>query len=264
MARPIRLDVTDDTTTMPKASAVHPRRMISIAKNTPARGALNVAAMPPAAPQATSSFTLRSSRWNSCAREDPSAEPICTIGPSRPTEPPPADAQRTRQRLHDRDLRPDAASMPGDRDHDLGDTMAARLPRKPLDQRAVEQTGDDRGKEHEPAPECRQVRVAHVTEAGVVTVTGEDLGQPLDEIPEAHGPQPGADTDQQSKTQDAMPPLREQPDCGHRRSAHALYGATGPLVAVASFVCSIGNGPAGRRAVERRDQLRRRGQLHLR
>ncbi len=85
----MRLDVTDDTTTMPKASAVHPRRMISIAKNTPARGALNVAEMPPAAPQATSSFTLRSSRWNSCAREDPSAEPICTIGPSRPTEPPP-------------------------------------------------------------------------------------------------------------------------------------------------------------------------------
>ena len=31
-----------------------------------------------------------------------------------------------------------------------------------------------------------------------------------------------------------------------------------------SFVCSIGNVPAGRGAVERRHQLRRRGRLHLR
>ena len=63
--------------------------MISIAKNTPASGALKVAAMPPAAPQATSSLMRRSSRRNSWASDEPSAEPICTIGPSRPTDPPP-------------------------------------------------------------------------------------------------------------------------------------------------------------------------------
>ena len=61
-----------------------------MAKKTPASGALNVAAMPPAAPQATSSLMRCSSRRNAWARLDPSADPICTMGPSRPTEPPPA------------------------------------------------------------------------------------------------------------------------------------------------------------------------------
>ena len=64
--------------------------MISIAKNTPASGALKVAAMPPAAPQATSSLMRCSSSWKVWASVDPSADPICTIGPSRPTDPPPA------------------------------------------------------------------------------------------------------------------------------------------------------------------------------
>ena len=74
---------------MPNDSAAHWPRISSIAKKTPARGALKVAAMPPAAPQATSSRIRRSSRRATWAIEEPSAEPICTIGPSRPTEPPP-------------------------------------------------------------------------------------------------------------------------------------------------------------------------------
>ncbi len=53
-ARPITLAVTDESTTMPNDCAVKSRRISSMAKNTPASGALNVAAMPPAAPQATS------------------------------------------------------------------------------------------------------------------------------------------------------------------------------------------------------------------
>jgi uncharacterized membrane protein YraQ (UPF0718 family) len=38
----------------------------------------------------------------------------------------------------------------------------------------------------------------------------------------------------------------------------------GPVVSVAAFVCSIGNVPLGRGAVERRDQFRWRCQFHLR
>ena len=58
-----------------------------VPKSTPAIGALKVAEIPPAAPQAT-----RSTRWvegtrNHCTFEEPSADPICTMGPSRPTEP---------------------------------------------------------------------------------------------------------------------------------------------------------------------------------
>jgi len=60
----------------------------STAKSAPPMGALNVAAMPAAAPQPT---MVR--RWRGGARRiwpmvEPMAEPICTIGPSRPTDPP--------------------------------------------------------------------------------------------------------------------------------------------------------------------------------
>jgi hypothetical protein len=59
-----------------------------IAKNGPASGALKVAAMPPAAPRATRTRSRDSGSRASWPRMEPSAEPICTIGPSRPTEPP--------------------------------------------------------------------------------------------------------------------------------------------------------------------------------
>ena len=45
--------------------------------------------MPPAAPQATSSRIRDSATRTTRPSVDPSAEPICTIGPSRPTDPPP-------------------------------------------------------------------------------------------------------------------------------------------------------------------------------
>ena len=82
------LAVTLASTVAPKASALKVPRISSMAKNTPASGALKVAAMPPAAPQATSSFIRPSVTFVTRPRVEPSAEPICTIGPSRPTEPP--------------------------------------------------------------------------------------------------------------------------------------------------------------------------------
>ena len=70
------------------ASTENSRRMISTPKKTPVIGALNVAAIPPPAPQATR-IRIRFSgiriHWPS---PEASAEPICTIGPSRPTDPP--------------------------------------------------------------------------------------------------------------------------------------------------------------------------------
>ena len=74
---------------MPNDCAAKSTRMSSIAKKTPASGALKVAAIPPAAPQATSTFILGSGTRTTRPRVEPRAEPICTMGPSRPTEPPP-------------------------------------------------------------------------------------------------------------------------------------------------------------------------------
>ena len=51
---------------------------------------------------------------------------------------------------------------------------------------------------------------------------------------------------------------------GHPRGRQVWGPLVGPLVAVVSFVCSIGNVPLAVGAVERRDQLRRRGRVHLR
>ena len=87
-ARPIASAVTELSTTSPNDRVSKSRRISSSAKNTPAIGALNVAEMPPAAPQATSSRSWDSGRRMSWPVIEPSAEPICTIGPSRPTEPP--------------------------------------------------------------------------------------------------------------------------------------------------------------------------------
>ena len=77
-----------ESMTVNRASTANSRRMISTPKNTPVIGALNVAEMPPAAPQATmirSRFSGSRTHWPTL---EASAEPICTIGPSRPTEPP--------------------------------------------------------------------------------------------------------------------------------------------------------------------------------
>jgi hypothetical protein len=51
-------------------------------------GALKVAAMPPAAPQATRIRIRSSGIFTHWPTLEASAEPICTIGPSRPTDPP--------------------------------------------------------------------------------------------------------------------------------------------------------------------------------
>jgi hypothetical protein len=78
----------DARTTTPNDSDSKSRRISSSAKKTPAMGALKVAEMPPAAPQATRMRSRDSGTRVNWPRVEPSAEPIWTIGPSRPTEPP--------------------------------------------------------------------------------------------------------------------------------------------------------------------------------
>ena len=51
------------------------------------------------------------------------------------------------QGLDDGDLRADPAAVAGDREHHLGHAVAAGLAGEPVDQRPVEQPGDD-GRQH--------------------------------------------------------------------------------------------------------------------
>ena len=81
---------TDEITIGENCITPKSARMISSAKSAPATGALNVPAMPAAAPQPTSVRSRRSSSFSHCPMLEPKAEPIWTMGPSRPTEPPEA------------------------------------------------------------------------------------------------------------------------------------------------------------------------------
>jgi hypothetical protein len=83
-----RSAIIADSITVKIASTENSRKMISTPKNTPVIGALNVAAIPPAAPQATRIRSRLSGIFTHWPRLEASAEPICTIGPSRPTDPP--------------------------------------------------------------------------------------------------------------------------------------------------------------------------------
>jgi hypothetical protein len=82
------LATTAATTTGPKLSIAIEPSTISVTKNAPAIGALYAEVMPAAAPQATS----RRSRGGSKCTQRPISEAAsaasCTIGPSRPIEPP--------------------------------------------------------------------------------------------------------------------------------------------------------------------------------
>ena len=195
------LAVTEDSTTIPNDSAAHWRRMSSIAKNTPASGALNVAAIPPAAPQATSSLIRRSSSFTSCPSDGPEGGADLHDRSFPADRSAAADAQRRGDRLDHRDLGADAAAVAGDRDHHLGHAVAAGLAGEAVDQRPVEDAGDDRGEQDEPVTQRRQVRVGGVTVAGVVLEAGEHPGQALDHVPEHHRTEPGAHPDQHREAQ---------------------------------------------------------------
>ena len=80
--------VTVEKTTGENVSIVISPSIISSENSIPAIGALNVPAIPDAAPQAINTFTLRPDNLKSFPKNEPIAAPICTIGPTLPAEPP--------------------------------------------------------------------------------------------------------------------------------------------------------------------------------
>ena len=119
----------------------------------------------------------RSDIRTSCPSVEASAEPICTIGPSRPTDPPAADADRRGECLDDRHLRAYPPAVLGDREHHLGHPVAARLAGVALDQRPVEQPADHRDTSTEADTEPRQVQARRVALLPELLVPGH---QPRD------------------------------------------------------------------------------------
>ena len=60
----------------------------SSVNSIPAIGALNIPAMPAAAPHPTIIISTRGDMRNACPRVEPMAAPVNTMGPSAPTDPP--------------------------------------------------------------------------------------------------------------------------------------------------------------------------------
>jgi hypothetical protein len=87
-ASPITSATIADSITVNSASTENSRKISSTPKNTPVTGALNVAAIPPPAPQATRIRSRLSGIRTHWPALEARADPICTIGPSRPTGPP--------------------------------------------------------------------------------------------------------------------------------------------------------------------------------
>lgn len=71
-----------------KAETLTSTRRTSNAKRTPAIGASKAVAIPEAAPHANNKVRLRKPTGKNDANVDPIADPACTIGDSRPAEPP--------------------------------------------------------------------------------------------------------------------------------------------------------------------------------
>ena len=67
---------------------VNSPRMISITKIIPAKGALKVAAMPAAAPHPTKTRIRSLESFIIWPNIEPITEQICTVGPTRPADPP--------------------------------------------------------------------------------------------------------------------------------------------------------------------------------
>ena len=203
---PTAVATTELSTTTPKERVWKSRRISSRAKKTPAIGALKVArdAAGGAAGDQQAQVSAPASRL-SCPSAEPIAEPIWTIGPSRPTEPPEPMQSAEASDLTIGTAAADPALVAVDGEHHLGDAVAARLGGEAVDQRAVEQPADDRDDEDHEGPEERHVRVGEVPERAGVAVAAEELGEAEDQVAEADRAEAGADADQQRQPTSSPP-----------------------------------------------------------
>ena len=86
----VALAITEETTRGPKLSMAIEPRTISETKSAPEIGALYAEAMPAAPPHATMSRRRGTGAPASVPSLEPSIAASCTIGPSRPIDPPDA------------------------------------------------------------------------------------------------------------------------------------------------------------------------------
>ena len=149
----------------------------STAKSEPAIGALKVAAMPAAAPQPTIVRSCRAGTPSIWPMAEPIAEPICTIGPSRPDRAARTDRDRRGQGLHRHDARAHDAAAHRHRFHHFGHAVALGFAREEVDERAHDQAAGGRDEEQQPRRE-RLRHFARVTGLGQESFL-EDLGHAL-------------------------------------------------------------------------------------
>ena len=120
-------------------------------------GALKVADMPPAAPQATRIRNRDSENPDGLAHARSERRPDLndrTFSPHRAAD---ADAHSRGKRLDQRHLRADTTTVLRDGNHYFGDAVAPCFPGKTLDQRPVEETAEHGDEEEEPDAEPREM-----------------------------------------------------------------------------------------------------------
>ncbi len=146
-AREIAAAVTEEKTTNPKEAASNSRRITSRAKMTPAMGALKVAEMPPAAPQATSSRMRLSGKRSSLAQARTQGRADLHDGTFPAGRAAATDAERRGQGLHQGHPRPDASALGRHREHDLRHAVPFGLACEVVGQQADQKPaqGRDRG-----------------------------------------------------------------------------------------------------------------------
>ena len=184
--------------------------------------------------------------------------------PLTPDRPAGTDAQRRSDRFDRADLRPDPATVVGDRNHHLGHTVPAGLTRVTVDQRPVHQPAHDRYHHEKPQPQPRQMRAAHATLLAERDMAGSQPGEEVDQVPEHHRAQPRTRTDQQRQGEQptagtpqpgASPggPRHLQPAgriCGHGRPFRAGRDRLAPRAHGGRLICRAG-GPLAVRDLPR-------------
>ena len=81
---PVAAEISKGRMALPVKSSISTSKVKTMA----AMGALNMAAMAAAEPHASNKVVCLALRWNNRARLEPMAEPVSTIGASKPTDPP--------------------------------------------------------------------------------------------------------------------------------------------------------------------------------
>ena len=204
-ARLIRSALTADTAVANSASSENSRNTISNPKNRPVSGALKVPAIPPAAPHATTMRKLRSDMRTCWPTVEAKAEPIWTIGPSRPTEPPVpmqiAEASAFVSVTCGRIRPPFSATA--------SITSGTPCPRASRAnrwiRRPIEQTAQHRDHEKEADPQPREVGTRDPALLPELLMPGREPRDRIDQLSKDDRGQPGPATDQQRHHHQAQP-----------------------------------------------------------